>query len=231
MNELHPVAVYRCDLPEKFGLPRQSGLVDLPGRVEFLPAYRDPAAIRGIEGFSHLWLLWLFSHNRAESDSLTVRPPRLGGNERRGVFATRSPYRPNPIGLSSVRLVGVEQDPRLGPVLHVRGGDLVSGTPILDVKPYLPFTDAHPDATAGFAGRPETLFAVELPPEARTLLSPDRQAQLVSLLSHDPRPAYQDDPTRVYGLTYADFDVRFSIEDGTLRVLSILPSSRDRADD
>ncbi len=220
---LTQVAVFRCDLPTKFGIPRQSGLSQAEGRVCFLPAFRDPVALRGLEGFSHIWLLWGFSLNRPSKPSLTVRPPRLGGNERVGVFASRSPFRPSPVGLSSVRIVRIEQEPEQGTVIVVGGADLADGTPIYDIKPYLPFTDCHPDAGGGFA---ETVadrqLEVDLPPQLRCLLPSDKAETLCTLLAQDPRPGYQDDPTRIYGLPYAGFDVRFFVMDGVVRVLSMV---------
>ena len=191
------VARIRSDFPTKFGIPRQSGLVEaLRATVVFEPEYRDPAALRGLEGFSHLWLLWLFSASVREGWSPTVRPPRLGGNVRMGVFATRSPFRPNPIGLSSVRLEGVDLHTPEGPVLVVSGADLMDGTPILDIKPYLPYGDCHPEASAGFAG-------------------PDGGG--------DPRPSYQSDPERVYGMAFAGWDIRFSVAGEVLTVREIAP--------
>lgn len=216
------VAVYHSDLPTKFGIPRQSGLAGTEGYITFLPPYRDPSAIRGIEGFSHLWLLWEFSLNRPSSPSLTVRPPRLGGNEKVGVFASRSPFRPSPIGLSSVRMMGITTDAEKGPVLYVEGADLADGTPIYDIKPYLAFTDSHPDAVGGFAdvvaGKK---LSVVWPPHLRGILPPEKEELLTQLLTQDPRPAYQDDPERVYGLPYAGYDVRFSVRGKTLIVKAL----------
>lgn len=220
---LTQVAVFRCDLPTKFGIPRQSGLSHTEGRICFLPAFRDPVALRGLEGFSHIWLLWGFSLNRPAKPSLTVRPPRLGGNERVGVFASRSPFRPSPVGLSSVRIVRIEQEPEQGTVIVVGGADLADGTPIYDIKPYLPFTDCHPDATGGFAEEvADRQLKVDLPPQLRRLLPSDKAETLCTLLAQDPRPGYQDDPTRIYGLPYAGFDVHFSVADGVVRVLSMV---------
>lgn len=233
------VAVYHSDLPTKFGIPRQSGLVGTEGYITFLAPYRDPSAIRGIKGFSHLWLLWGFSLNRPSAPSLTVRPPRLGGNERVGVFASRSPFRPSPIGLSSVRLTGVTSDPERGPVLCVAGADLADGTPIYDIKPYLAFTDSHPDAVGGFAdGVAGKKLTVVWPPHLRGILPPEKEALLTELLAEDPRPAYQDDPERVYGLPFAGYDVRFSVSGKTLTLCALsdgrkkedLPAGRDRDD-
>ena len=215
-----PVAVIRTAFPTKFGVPRQSGLVEKPyARVVFEPPYRNPDALRGIDGFSHLWLLWLFSENPRSDRSATVRPPRLGGNIRMGVFATRSPFRPNPIGLSCVRLVRVE-----GCDLIVSGADLVDGTPILDVKPYLPYTDSRPDAVAGFAdevNRSGYRLSVCVPPELASVLPPDLLEPLCAVLAEDPRPSYQSDPSRVYGFPFAGYEVRFRVDGGTLTVVSL----------
>ena len=224
---LTQVAVFRCDLPTKFGIPRQSGLSQTEGRVCFLPAFRDPVALRGLEGFSHIWLLWGFSLNRPAKPSLTVRPPRLGGNERVGVFASRSPFRPSPVGLSSVRIIRIEQEPEQGSVIVVGGADLADGTPIYDIKPYLPFTDCHTDAAGGFAEAvADRQLEVDLPPQLRRLLPPEKAETLCNLLAQDPRPGYQDDPTRIYGLPYAGFDVRFSVMDGVVRVLSMVQDTQ-----
>ena len=197
---------------EKFGTPRQSGLVDGTARIVFTPDYRQPEALRGIEGFDYLWLLWLFDRNADVPYSPTVRPPRLGGNSRVGVFATRSPYRPNPVGLSSVRLLGVETLPALGPTLLVSGADLVHGTPILDIKPYLPYTDAHPDARSGFApGAPDSPLQVDDPQGLLAALPDVLRTQLRQSLAQDPRPHYQDDPDRAYRMHFADRDVAFQV--------------------
>lgn len=213
----------------KFGIPRQSGLADTEeARIVFLPEYRNPDALRGIEGYSHLWILWDFSEaERKEAWSPTVRPPRLGGNTRMGVFATRSPYRPNPIGLSSVRLVRVETDTPQGPVLVVSGADLMNGTPIYDIKPYLPYTDCHTDATSGFAGEYiDYRLAVDLPAdviaEALALGMDEGMLQdLQNVLSLDPRPAYQNDPERRYGMSYGDYEVSFFVSDNRIQVSNI----------
>lgn len=223
---MEPVAHIRSDFPTKFGVPRQAGLVEeLRAAVVFEPPYRVPEALRGIEGFSHLWLIWEFSQNRREGWSPTVRPPRLGGNRRVGVFATRSPFRPNPIGLSCVRLEGVELDTAEGPVLHVSGADLVDGTPILDIKPYVPYADCHPEAAGGFAGTaPEGGLAVDVPPGLLDRVAPDRRAALLGVLAQDPRPSYQDDPRRVYGFGFAGLEVRFTVRDGVLTVTDVTDS-------
>ncbi len=218
-----PIAHICTDFSTKFGVPRQSGLVpETLARVVFVPPYGDPEALRGLEGFSHLWLLWVFSDLRRQEWSPTVRPPRLGGNIRMGVFATRSPYRPNPIGLSSVELDHIEWDTPEGPVLWVRGADLMDGTPILDVKPYLPYTDSHPRATEGFlATVAERGVQVKLPPALAAKLPEHLQESLVAVLAQDPRPAYQDDPTRVYGMAYGGYEVRFTVADGLLTVVEV----------
>lgn len=218
------IAHIRTDFPTKFGIPRQSGLVpDLRGTVVFLPEYRNPDALRGIEGYSHLWLIWQFSEAKREGWSPTVRPPRLGGNTKMGVFATRSPYRPNPIGLSSVRLEGVERTADRGLVLHVSGADLIDGTPILDIKPYLSFTDSHPDAMDGFAGtRLGYGLEVDFPPQLLALVDENDRGPLLSLLAEDPRPSYQDDPARIYGMPYGRYDVQFTVAEGCLHVCDVL---------
>ena len=220
------IARIHSDFAGKFGVPRQSGLVEaLEARVVFEPEYRNSAALRGLEGFSHLWLLWEFSQVVGKPWSPTVRPPRLGGNRRMGVFATRSPFRPNPIGLSCVRLEGVEWDTPEGPVLHVSGADLVDGTPILDVKPYIPYADCHPEAAGGFAGSaPERALAVECPPGLLSQVPEGRRAALLGVLGQDPRPSYQDDPGRVYGFGFAGLEVRFTVREGVLTVTDIGPS-------
>lgn len=221
--ELHPIARIRSDFGSKFGVPRQSGLVDaLTAAVVFEEPYRNPDALRGLEGFSHIWLIWVFHQSRREAWSPTVRPPRLGGNRRVGVFASRSPFRPNPIGLSSVKLEAIERTDRLGPVLRVRGADLVDGTPILDIKPYLPYGDCHPDASGGFAGEAaRPTLTVEIPPELSDRLPPDRREALRQVLSLDPRPRYQDDPDRVYGFAFAGHEVRFTVAEDRLTVVDI----------
>ncbi len=217
------IARIHTDLPEKFGVPRQSGLVPgLRGTVVFEPAFRNPDALRGIEGFSHLWLLFQFDRAVRKGWSPTVRPPRLGGNRRMGVFATRSPFRPNAIGLSSVRLEEVRQDPVLGPVLEVSGADLVDGTPILDIKPYLPYADCHPDAAGGFTDPLEMKpLAVQISPELLTSFSSAQQDGLLGVLACDPRPRYQEDAQWVYGLSFAGKNVKFTVAGDTLTVLAV----------
>lgn len=217
------IARIRTDFPEKFGIPRQSGLVEeLRGTVVFEPKYRNPDALRGIDGFSHLWLLWQFSEAIRADWQPTVRPPRLGGNTPMGVFATRSPFRPNPIGLSSVRLLGVEKTEHLGTVLHVGGADLMDGTPIYDIKPYLPYTDCHTDAEGGFA-EPlrEHSLAVTFPEELLARLPVDRRQAALALLAEDPRPAYQNDPERIYGLFFAGFNISFRVKENALSVIAV----------
>lgn len=218
------IARIHSDFAGKFGVPRQSGLVEaLESLVVFEPEYRNPAALRGLEGFSHIWLVWVFDQAVRAEWSPTVRPPRLGGNARLGVFATRSPFRPNPLALSAVTLAGMEKTREWGTVLRVRGADLMDGTPILDIKPYLPYADCRPEAVGGFASAPagETL-AVECLPELWEKVPPQRREALRAVLALDPRPRYQDDPGRVYGFGFAGLEVRFSVEGGVLRVREIL---------
>ncbi len=222
-REIKIIARVHSDFPEKFGIPRQSGLVrSLKSTVVFEPEYRSPDALRGLEGFSHLWLVWEFSEARRKDWSPTVRPPRLGGNKRLGVFATRSPFRPNPIGLSAVRLEGVEQHPALGPVLHIAGGDLMDGTPIYDIKPYLPYADCIPQAVGGFADAPpEKRLEVRMDPRQLTAVPEDRRQALLEVLACDPRPSYQEDPERIYGMAFAGVNVRFRVEGEVLTVLAV----------
>lgn len=217
------IARIHTDFQEKFGIPRQSGLVDgLRARVIFEPQYRDANAFRGLEDYSHVWLLWLFSEAVCEEWLPMVHPPRLGGNTRMGVFATRSPYRPNPIGLSSVKLEAVEFSERDGPVLVVSGADLLDGTPILDVKPYLAYTDSHPDAVGGFADRfRDYRLQVEVPPALLEQVPADKREALLGVLAQDPRPSYQNDPTRRYGFRFAGFDVRFRVDGDHLTVCEV----------
>ena len=221
--DVQPIAHICSDFSEKFGIPRQSGLVEeLTATVVFEPAYRDPSALRGLEGFSHLWLIWEFSQARRESWSPTVRPPRLGGNVRLGVFATRSPFRPNPLGLSCVRLLEIRQDREQGPVLVVAGADLMDGTPIYDVKPYLPYADCKPDAVGGFAARPKGAdLAVDCSPALLDRVPEDKRAALLAVLAQDPRPQYQDDPERIYGMAFAGLEVRFQVAGERLTVTEI----------
>ena len=220
---MRPIARIHSDFAGKFGVPRQSGLAEaLEALVVFEPEYRDPAALRGLEGFSHVWLIWVFDRAAREGWSPTVRPPRLGGNARLGVFATRSPFRPNPIALSAVALAGIEKTREFGTVLRVRGADLMDGTPILDVKPYLPYADCRPEALGGFAAVPAgEALAVECPAELWERVPADRREALRAVLALDPRPRYQKDPERVYGFGFAGLEVRFSVEGKALRVLEI----------
>ena len=217
------IARIRTELPETFGVPRQSGLVpQLRGRVIFEPEYRNPDAVRGLEDFSHIWLIWQFSRAVREGWSPTVRPPRLGGNRRMGVFATRSPFRPNALGLSSVRLDRVELDPALGPVLHVSGADLMDGTPIFDIKPYLPYTDSHPQAAGGFTdGLAHEPLTVECSPALLEHIPADSREGLLGVLAGDPRPRYQEDPQRVYGLSFAGRNVKFTVDGDRLTVIAV----------
>lgn len=221
--EMHPIAHMRSDFPTKFGIPRQSGLVEeLRSMIVFEPEYRSEDALRGIEDFSHLWLIWQFSQAVREGWSPTVRPPRLGGNTRIGVFATRSPFRPNNLGLSCVRLLEVKHTQQYGTVLIVGGADLLDGTPIFDIKPYIPYSDSRPEAAGGFTDRVgDFLLDVKFPQELLEKLPADRQAAAVGVLSHDPRPSYQRKPGRVYGLNFAGFDIRFTVEDAVLTVQSV----------
>lgn len=222
--EITPIAYIKSDFPEKFGIPRQSGLVEeLTATVVFQPPYRVPDALRGLEGFSHLWLIWEFSQARRESWSPTVRPPRLGGNKRLGVFATRSPFRPNPLGLSCVRLLEIRQDREQGPVLVVSGADLLDGTPIYDIKPYLPYADCKPEAVGGFAARPKGAdLAVDCSPALLDRVPEDKRAALLAVLAQDPRPQYQDDPERVYGMAFAGLEVKFRVAGERLTVTEIV---------
>jgi len=217
------IARIRSDFPTKFGIPRQSGLVDeLRATVVFEPEFRNADALRGLEGFSHLWLIWQFSEAVRDGWSPTVRPPRLGGNVRLGVFATRSPFRPNAIGLSCVKLIGLEQTRNDGTVIHLAGADLMDGTPIFDIKPYIPYADCHPEASGGFTdSAADFLLDVDFPAHLLALLPADKQEAAVSVLSHDPRPSYQRDPDRIYGLPFAGFDIRFTVREKTLTVTDI----------
>ena len=217
------IARVRTDFPEKFGIPRQSGILDmLEATVVFEPEYRNADAVRGLEGFSHLWLIWKFSEAVTEDWSPTVRPPRLGGNTRLGVFATRAPYRPNPIGLSSVKLLAIEKTADMGTVLRISGADLMDGTPIYDIKPYLPYTDCHTDAMGGFAEplREYELDAV-IPDDMLIRIPEKKRAALIEILKNDPRPGYQRDPERVYKMSFAGFTVSFTVTDNTLTVKNI----------
>lgn len=217
------IARMRSDFPTKFGIPRQSGLVqDLQSTIVFEPEYRNADALRGLEDFTHLWIIWQFSEAVRSDWSPTVRPPRLGGNTRMGVFATRSPFRPNEIGLSCVRLLGIEQTNHSGTVIYVAGADLMDGTPILDIKPYIPYSDCHPEATGGFTDQADDfLLAVQIPDCLLDKIPQDKRKALEGVLSHDPRPSYQKDSDRIYGLDFAGFNIRFQVSEKTLTVIEI----------
>ena len=218
------IAKMRSDFPTKFGIPRQSGLVEeLESTIVFEPEFRNPDALRGIEGYSHLWLIWQFSQAVRQDWSPTVRPPRLGGNTRMGVFATRSPFRPNHLGLSCVRLLGVEHTEAEGTVIHVAGADLMDGTPIVDIKPYIPYSDSFPDALGGFTDSAEDFILEVVFPENLLKVLPENKRQAaIGVLSHDPRPSYQRKPDRVYGLGFAGFDIRFTVEEKVLTVCDVI---------
>ncbi len=218
------IATIHTDFASKFGIPRQSGLVDsLTARIVFEEPYRVPEAVRGLEDFSHIWLVWQFSEAVRDDWSPTVRPPMLGGNTRMGVFATRSPFRPNPIGLSCVRLLKIEHSPTLGPVLHVAGADLMDGTPLYDIKPYLAYTDSHPDATGGFTAHTlDRTVQVRCPASLLEKIPHEKQQTLLDILAADPRPTYQHDPTRLYGFGFAGFEIKFTVDDQTLTVTDII---------
>lgn len=222
------IAYIETDFPDKFGIPRQSGLIkELRGRIVFEPEYRTPDAVRGLEGFNYIWLLWEFQGMEKASWSATVRPPRLGGNKHVGVFATRSPYRPNPIGLSSVKLEQIEFTEN-GPVLHVSGIDLRDKTPIYDIKPYLPYVDCHPDATDGFAGEVKDYELEVIFPEMLLEQIPvGKQKAIIEVLKQDPRPSYHDDPNRKYGVSFAGFDVRFTVGNHILTVFEVVNLKTD----
>ncbi len=216
------IARIRTDFPARFGIPRQSGLADTTARIVFEPEYRVPEALRGLEEYSHLWLIWFFSETARAEWSPTVRPPRLGGNRRMGVFATRSPFRPNPLALSSVRLTAVETTKEEGTVLIVSGADLMDGTPILDIKPYLPFTDSHPEALSGFAGRVrQDALDVCFPDVLLEKIPADKRPALLEILREDPRPHYHSDPDRMYGFPFAGYEVRFQVTDAVLTVVEV----------
>ena len=221
--EINVIAHIRTDFSSKFGIPRQSGLInELEATIVFEPEYRNPDALRGIEEYSHLWLLWQFSECAEKEWTPTVRPPRLGGNKRMGVFATRSPFRPNSIGLSSVKLLGVEQTENEGFVLKVSGADLLDGTPIFDIKPYLPYVDSHPEASNGFALEEKGgQLTVGFPNELLKMIPDGKREALIAVLAQDPRPGYQDIPERVYGLEFAGFDVRFTVNNNKLNVVEV----------
>lgn len=220
---IHPIARMRSDFPDKFGIPRQSGLVkELTSTIVFEPEFRNGDALRGIEGFSHLWIIWQFSEAVRKDWSPTVRPPRLGGNTRMGVFATRSPFRPNSLGLSCVELLKVERTADRGTVLHVAGADLMDGTPIFDIKPYIPYGDCRPEAVGGFADTADGfLLKVDFPPALLAKLPEEKRKAAVGILSHDPRPSYQHDPDRVYGFTFAGCNIRFTVAEDVLTVTAV----------
>ena len=220
--ELKIIARIYTDFKEKFGIPRQSGICESIGRIVFEKEYRRPEALRGIEGYSHLWLIWQFSQAVREDWSATVRPPRLGGNKKMGVFATRSPFRPNPIGLSSVKLIGLEEREDEGTVLIVSGADILDGTPIYDIKPYLKFTDSHEDALGGFAdGVQGYEIEVDFPIELLSMIEDSDREALITLLKNDPRPAYKDEGEREYGMKYASYEVFFKVTRGVLTVTRV----------
>ena len=228
--ELQVIAHIESDFPDKFGIPRQSGLAPtLISRIIFEPEFRNPDAIRGIEGYSHLWLLWHFSKaDRGKEWSPTVRPPRLGGNKRVGVFATRSPFRPNPIGLSSVKLERISLEEKLGPVLYVSGADLMNGTPIFDIKPYLAYVDSHPEAVDGFAlTTKDNVLDIIFPEELLLRISEDKREGLKEVLGQDPRPQYQADAERIYKMKFAEWEVWFRVEDNILIVCDIFSRITD----
>lgn len=217
------IARIKSDFPEKFGIPRQSGLVEkLRSTIIFEPEFRNAEALRGLEDFSHLWLIWQFSKTVREDWTPTVRPPRLGGNTRMGVFATRSPFRPNAIGLSSVRILGIEHTDQYGTVIHVGGADLMDGTPIFDIKPYVPYSDTHLDAIGGFTDNAgDFILDVVFPSELLQKVPLDKREALCGVLSHDPRPSYQSDPERIYGLSFAGYNINFKVAENTLTVCEI----------
>ena len=223
--EIQVIARMRSDFPTKFGIPRQPSLVEgLRSSIVFEPGFRNPDTLRGMEGFSHLWIIWQFSEAVRTEWSPTVRPPRLGGNTRMGVFATRSPFRPNSLGLSCVKLEGIDYDCKDGPVIHVSGADLMDGTPIFDIKPYIPYADAHPEALGGFTDTAgDYLLKVDFPEELLSLLPEEKRQAAIGVLSHDPRPSYQRKPERIYGLPFAGFDIRFRVAEDHLTVVEVVP--------
>ena len=219
---MRPVAYIKSDFTSKFGIPRQSGLADLEAEIHFYPEYQNPEAVRGLEEYSHLWLIWEFSQAVRKEWSPTVRPPRLGGNVRMGVFATRSPFRPNPIGLSSVRLESVEFSEKYGPVLHVSGADLMDGTPIYDIKPYLAYVDSHPEAAGGFTDQiQDHKLKVEFPEKLLKKIPEEKREALLAVLANDPRPGYQKDPERKYGMSFGSWDIHFKVDGEQLQVLEV----------
>ena len=221
------IARMKSDFPSKFGIPRQSGLVEqLHATIIFEPEFRNADALRGLENFSHLWIIWQFSEALRKSWSPTIRPPRLGGNTRMGVFATRSPFRPNNLGLSSVKILGLEQTAQYGTVIHVAGADLMNGTPIFDIKPYISYSDSHPDATGGFTDTADDyILDVSIPEHLLKIVPADKQEALQGILSHDPRPSYQKDPNRIYGVSFGGLNVRFQVKENILTVTNIEKTS------
>ena len=221
--QFRPIAYILSDFPDKFGIPRQSGLAQsLKSTLIFEPDFRFPDAFRGLEDYSHIWLIWGFSENKHSRWTPTVRPPRLGGNTRKDVFATRSPFRPNPVGLSSVKLDKIEFTKEHGPVLHISGADLMNGTPIFDIKPYLPYVDSHPDALNGFANSiKDYALHVTDPHEMLSYVPIEKRSAIIEILSQDPRPSYQEDPKRIYGLRFSDYEIKFRVEKNILYILSI----------
>ena len=219
---MRPVAYIKSDFTSKFGIPRQSGLADLEAEIHFYPEYQNPEAVRGLEEYSHLWLIWEFSQAIRKEWSPTVRPPKLGGNTRVGVFATRSPFRPNPIGLSSVQLTGITLGPQEGPVIHIQGADLLDGTPIYDIKPYLPYVDSHMEAKGGFAEeKKDYKLDVNFPEMYLEQIPAEKRAALIQILEQDPRPSYQKDPVRIYGMSYAGMEIHFRVDQETLYVTEV----------
>ena len=220
---IRPIAHIHCEFKEKFGIPRQSGLIDsVRAKIVFLPEYRNPDALRGLDGYSHLWLLWQFSEAVRSDWSPTVRPPRLGGNKRMGVFASRSPFRPNPIGLSSVKIVSIDLNTSKGPVIEVAGADLLDGTPIYDIKPYLAYTDSHPEALSGFALTSDApRLEVIISDDQLSKIPEDLRQSAIDILAEDPRPGYQDDPERIYTMQYSTFEIYFKVEGNRLTVTEI----------
>ena len=222
-NQLKIIARMKSDFPSKFGIPRQSGLVSsLRSTIIFEPEYRNSDALRGLEDFSHIWIIWQFSEAVRAQWSPTVRPPRLGGNTRLGVFATRSPFRPNALGLSSVQIAGFEQTEQYGTVIHVCGADLMDGTPIFDIKPYIPYADCHPDAVGGFTDHAQDfILKVDFPENLLSMIPSEKQKALIDVLSHDPRPSYQSDSDRIYGLSFGGWNIRFTVQNSVLTVCSV----------
>jgi len=220
--ELKVIAHIHTNFSEKFGIPRQSGIVPSVGKIVFEPEYRVAEAFKGLDGYSHLWLIWQFSKNPDKKWSPTVRPPRLGGNKRVGVFATRSPFRPNSIGLSSVEIVSIENDASLGPVITVKGADLLDNTPIFDIKPYLAYTDSHQDAVGGFAdGVFDYSLKVEFPQDVMMKIPEEYKSEVIAMLENDPRPSYHCDPDRIYGMNYAGFEIKFSVKNNVIKIHNV----------